>query len=544
MTAAARVRIAPVFPDGYDRGRHLAPLFHSAIWHPNPKVGADIRRQIVQDDPLLFALLYLTPYLRDERTGVISFSSMHMAAFTRMRRWMRPEPDRSGWVSHRNAGKSITWFLDAPVWALACQHRRYLLALSNTSGQANEKLADLKDAIEGNELLLHDFPHLRPGRPWTVSNAVTKGGQRMMAAGMEKSLLGTRHREQRPDLIVCDDLEDGPESWTPASKAKTLGRLVNDVIPAGSQDAAVVVLGTPTGMGSIMHDVVRASRGLRGALEDRGEWVRAHDFTPYWFPAILDKGTARQRSAWPTRWPLDKFLALEESDPRTFALQYQCDPDDPAAQQWWTEDTFRYDSRFVSDHRILSIDGAVTKKATSDHSAVAVLAVSGSTPATMRVCVEHAESGHWSRTELKERAWALTAQYPRSLRTWLVDATGSGDHWLEALSPPPPGVEIVPFTTTTDPKRHRIETLFDDYARGAVLHGRRLPALEGQMVSWKPGKSGPAVDDLIDAVRAGKDFLLYGDASRAPAPTKWARHGLAAPSGAPASGPWRGPEVR
>jgi hypothetical protein len=350
----------------------------------------------------------------------------------------------------------------------------------------------------------------------------------MKAGGMEKKLLGTRQRELRPDLVVGDDLEPGPADWTPASKAKTLGRLVNDVLPAGQWNTATVLVGTPVGMGSIMHDVVRAARGRPGALGDRGEWVRGNGFVPYWFPAIVDAGGPRQRSAWETRFPLEDLLEEQEADKRTFVLQMQCDPDDPAAQQWWTEDTFRYDSRFVSDHRILSIDGAVTRKATSDHSAVAVLAVSGSTPATMRVCVEHAESGHWSRTELKERAWALTAQYPRSLRTWLVDATGSGDHWLEALSPPPPGVEIVPFTTTADPKRHRIETLFDDYARGAVLHGRRLAGLEGQMVSWKPGKSGPAVDDLIDAVRAGKDFLLYGDASRKRA------------GGAPASGPWRG----
>jgi hypothetical protein len=517
VTAAARERIAPVFPDGYDRGLHLAPLWHSAIWHPKLKVGAEKRREITFDDPLLFALLYIEPFLRDGQTGTISFSEMHMQAFRRMRRWIGSGQDRSGWASYRGAGKSVTWFLTAPLWALAHGHRGYFLALSNTGDQAKEKLADLKGVIETNERLLYDFPHLRPGRPWTETNAVTRGGQRMKAGGMEKKLLGTRQRELRPDLVVGDDLEPGPADWTPASKAKTLGRLVNDVLPAGQWNTATVLVGTPVGMGSIMHDVVRAARGRPGALGDRGEWVRGNGFVPYWFPAIVDAGGPRQRSAWETRFPLEDLLEEQEADKRTFVLQMQCDPDDPAAQQWWTEDTFRYDSRFVSDHRILSIDGAVTRKATSDHSAVAVLAVSGSTPATMRVCVEHAESGHWSRTELKERAWALTAQYPRSLRTWLVDATGSGDHWLEALSPPPPGVEIVPFTTTADPKRHRIETLFDDYARGAVLHGRRLAALEGQMVSWKPGKSGPAVDDLIDAVRAGKDFLLYGDASRAPA---------------------------
>jgi len=205
---------------------------------------------------------------------------------------------------------------------------------------------------------------------------------------------------------------------------------------------------------------------------------------------------------------------------REFALQWMCDPDDPAAAQWWTDDertsVFRWDPHFHAVWHILSIDGAGTKRATSDESALVVLGVGPGVGAERAVCVERAISGRWSRTEVKAHAWALTKEFRTTLRTWLVDATGSGEHWQEALTPPPAGVEIVPFTTTQDSKRHRIETLFDDYARGAVWHRGKLTKLEAQQCAWRPTLSGPGVDDLIDAVRAAKDHALYGDASRAP----------------------------
>jgi hypothetical protein len=174
VTAAARVRIAPVFPDGYDRGRHLAPLFHSAIWHPNPKVGADIRRQIVQDDPLLFALLYLDPVPAGPDHGDDLVLGDAHGGVPRMRRWMGPGRTgqggrRTAMPGSRSPGSSLPRCGRWPAGTAATSWR------CPTPGQANEKLADLKDAIEGNDLLLHDFPHLRPARPWTVSNAVTQG---------------------------------------------------------------------------------------------------------------------------------------------------------------------------------------------------------------------------------------------------------------------------------------------------------------------------------------------------------------------------------
>ena len=366
-------------------------------------------------------------------------------------------------------------------------------------------------------LLAYDFPHLRPARPWTVTDARTVGGCRFLAAGLDKNILGARDRERRPSLIVVDDPEPGPSKWTRASKAKTLGTLVNDVFKAASPTAAIAIDGTPVAPGSLLHDVVRATRGQPGTEEDRGEWVAAKGFTPHHYPAITPAG----ESAWPTRHPLPRLLAEQAGDRRTFAIQMMCDVDDPAAAQWWTDDprtsVFRYDPEFPAVWHILSIDGAVTRDAKrSDESALVVLAVGPGVGAEREVCVEQAISGHWDFPEIRQYARDLTRQYRRTLRTWLVDATGSGDHWKASLGAPPPVVSIEAFTTTADSKAHRIASLFDDYAAGRVWHGGRLKKLEAQMCAWKPGRSGPGVDDLIDAVRAAKDYALYGDASRAP----------------------------
>jgi hypothetical protein len=515
LTESPRPPVAPVFPDGVDRRRRMAPLFHSAV--RDIRHGRDYRRKISRD-PLTFALLYLTSYLCDETTGGISFSAMHLDIYDRLTRWRGGGPDPSAWASHRDAGKTVSWFLLAPLWAAVHAGRDFTLMLSNVGDQARPHLATLKSVIEdGDSLLVHDFPELAPARPWSSSDAVTRGGHRFLAAGMEKNVLGARHREKRPGLIVGDDLEPGEEDWTTRSKAKTLGRLINDVIPGAAPNAAVVLVGTPVGMGSLLHDVVRAARGRPGALTDRGEWLRAKGFESHWYPAITPAGG----SAWQTRHPIAWLEAEQAADPATFALQMMCDPDDPAAARGWSDDTFRRDPLFDPDGtlwRIGSIDGAVTsgRDGSADHTAFVGVAIGRDGPGGRRVCVEEATSGSWDDRELLERIWTWARAYPRARKTLIVEGNQGGEHWHRQLRPLPPGVEFEPAFHVAQPKAYRIKSLLGEYRRGAVVHAAYLTGLEAQMIAWRPGASGHGVDDLIDATRAAVDRALYGDASRSP----------------------------
>lgn len=514
--------IAPVFPAGVDRARRLLPLLHSAIWPPNPpKMGRDKRREAARD-PLGFAMLYLPEYLADETTGAISFSQMHLDAYDRMMRWWDRGPDRSAWASHRAAGKSVVWFLVAPLYTAAYGLCDYCLMLSNTGDQVKDHLGTLKGVIEDGGLLVHDFPHLRRGRPWTVTDLRTVGGARFKAAGMAKSILGARDRERRPNLIVCDDLEPGTADWTTASKAKTLGRLVNDVLPAASPNAAVVLTGTPVATGSLMHDVVRAAGGERGALGDGGEWVGAHRFAAHHFPAIVDEGLPTERSAWETRHPIAQLRADRAADREAFALQMMCAPDDPAVARGWTDRTFRYAPAFDPDGvlwRIGSIDPAVTsgRSGGADHSAFVGIAVGRETPAGRLVCVEVARAGSWDEQEILAEVHDWARKYPRARKTLIVEGNQGGERWVSMLRPLPGGVDLEAPFYAQGSKSERIKALLADYRRGAVLHEGRFVKLESQMVGWRPSLTGHGIDDLIDATSAAVRRALYGDASRVPA---------------------------
>ena len=132
---------------------------------------------------------------------------------------------------------------------------------------------------------------------------------------------------------------------------------------------------------------------------------------------------------------------------------------------------------------MLSIDGAVTRKATSDMTA---LVVAGQ-PADVRRCViEHAEAGRWTGHELRERVWHWAERYPKSLRTVVIETNNGGDLCVEVLEPFPPNVEVIDYRNGGD-KRLRIEAQAKQYRRGAAqTTPARLPELEDQQCAWSP----------------------------------------------------------
>ena len=501
--------LPPEFPPGIDPWDYLrdcylsawnAPARHgcSRTW-PCQECGACYRRTITRHNPVAFAVTYcshlLQQYANADGVPVFSFSDLHLDLAHTVASWATPGAHRDIVIGPRDGAKSIGWILGG-IWAIAHGHREYLLAFSATREQIIPQLADIRLAFE-SDLLRGDFPELAPRRGPGSRNTmsyVTVTGATIAGRGLGESVIGARGPDgRRPHVIVWDDAEPDEVRHSPREKSRLLARL-RTVLPM-NLDAAVLIVGVPSMAGSLAHDAVRLAIGRPGVLPDRGRWITDLGFTPHYWPALLDEGGPGERSLWEQKWSRARLRAMAAADPLGYAMNYRCDPSAEDAGHVWTPEVYRRASRFRIDERAISIDGAVTTKSTSNHTAIVV---GGQLPDRRKVLIEHAEQGRITGLQLRERIWDYAELYPTTLHTLLIEVNQGGDRNLEVLDPLPAQLTtIIPYRNSTG-KRQRIEGLARRYHRGAVLHHPGLEGgeLEDQQCLWIPGAEE---DDLLDA---------------------------------------------
>ncbi|MCI3246318.1 hypothetical protein [Streptomyces spinosisporus] len=453
------------------------------------------RRTLTRLDPLLFALVYLRHHLKDE-DGRITFGDAHLDWCRAGRTWVRPaaEPaeSRDAYIAPRNTGKTTWWFLILPMWAAAHGHVRFAAAFASSATQAERHLSTFKRELDGNVLLRRDFPDLctaakRPSGANvadTQSMYVSKSGFIFAAHGIDSSSLGMKVEEKRPDLLLCDDVEPDESSYSAALAAKRLTTLIDAILPLNIY-ARVVICGTVTMPGSIIHQLVKAAKGVHTA-----EWIREEGIHPHHSLPIVQRADGTERSMWPAKWPIGYLVEIRHT--RSYAKNMANDPL-AADGALWTPDDFRYPGDDGPDpvtHMMLSIDPAVTAKKSSDFTGLSVVSWSAQT----RRCTVHAA---WAvklvpGPLLRNRVLAILDEFPQ-IALILIEVNQGHDTWRSVLHDMPVKVKPV---SQNEPKFSRAEGVLNHYQRGRVLHARRLPELEQQMCTFPKGPN----DDMVDAV--------------------------------------------
>lgn len=482
----------------------VAPLRSPAVF-----TSPEYRRRVTKGSALRFAIVYLNHHLVLQGTTppAITFNEMHLALSRAARRWIQPVRWREAWIGPRGVGKSSWCFLALPLWALAHGHRSYFMAFSHTGKMAERQLATLRMELETNTLLRQDYPELAPRRIRGASNTnrtVVANGGTIAAAGLKENTLGAKSGANRPDLIILDDIEPLEEVLPEGEKRKIETAIRSAVIPMSAPHAAIGVFGTTTSYDSVMDRVARHARG-RG----ESEWVTNHGFTVRLFPAVrIDPDTGEERSLWPERWPLTEthlgeHLRRNDRDetPREFELNYLLDPSpfgEDAGSFWRSEMFVRKTSASLGGvwEHMLYIDGAVTRKATSDRTAMVIV---GRDPARRFAIVEYAQAFRISAETLRQRIHRLAARKP-TLRTVHIETNNGGDLWEEMLNPPD---KPLPRQLTLDTdwssvsKQVRVEQALQWYETDRVFHAKEFVELEREMVMFPSPK---VHDDLVDAL--------------------------------------------
>lgn len=485
----------------------------------------ECRRLLCKHSPLLFALLYLPHHLRGDEEGArITLSEFHVELAEAAKRWALPsnEPraNRDAYVCPREAGKSTWLFLILPLWAAAMGHRKFIGAFADAGKQAELHLLSFKQELDNNLLLRQDFPDLcRPGRrPSGVTEAdtqsmlITASGFVFAAKGIDAKALGMKVGKRRPDLLILDDIEPDESNYSAYQKDKRLATLQNAILPLNIR-ARVVLAGTVTMPGSIVHDLVKTV-SMPG--EEQAEWVGDERFRVHYYRAIItDEETGERRSLWPEKWPIEFLLGIEHT--RSYKLNYDNNPMARDGDYWKDDDIVIADLPALSA-MLLSIDPAVTDGKKSDYTGLAVIGYS----AFHKRCTV---LGAWAIKVPPGEAMrrfvldVVLPQFPQ-VRGIVIEDNNGGAVWTNSV------FHNMPVKVKTvhqdEPKHVRAARLLVRYQtrprrnpakpRGwvddlpFVVHGRRIPVAEEHLVGFPKAPH----DDVVDAIGTGVDQFMKG----------------------------------
>ncbi len=309
---------------------------------------------------------------------------------------------RTAVAAPRGHAKSTVMSLKNVLHAALYGYKRYILLVSDTESQAVSFLDAIKYELETNELLLRDFG-AQAGKTWKTGSILLKNGCRIDAVGSGQKLRGRRNYQRRPDLILCDDIENDEGVRTAEQRQKLADWFWKAVCKSGDSYTDIVVIGTILHHDSLLSNLLEnpgfQSRKYRAVLADAPsplweDWERlasnlsdldrertAHTF----FYKHRREMLTGAKVLWPEKLSYYdlRLMRLTEGE-SAFNSEMQNQPIDPGAclfsSQW-----FRFYQPHEVDFRAAAFrfygycDPSLGRGASSDYSAILTLAVDGDT---------------------------------------------------------------------------------------------------------------------------------------------------------------------
>lgn len=283
----------------------------------------NVRKKLAYDSHLFFFSIYLSHYIKYE------FAPFHYKMFEITE---DTNTQLTALTAFRDSGKSTIFTTSFPIWAITgILKKKFIVIASQTQAQAKKHLLNVKKELESNFLLKSDIgPFKEESNQWASDTIVlSKHDARTIAVSTEQGIRGIRHGEFRPDLIICDDVEDSNSVKTMEQRDKTWDWFNSEVVPLGSKGTKVVVVGNLLHEDSLIMRLKKAGvKYLEFPLLDDNKVIK----WPGKFPSQKDieklKASVPSETAWYKEYLL-KIMPDEDRIIKRSDIHYYDELPDP-----------------------------------------------------------------------------------------------------------------------------------------------------------------------------------------------------------------------
>lgn len=236
---------------------------------------------MAHEHPLWFSLLYLRHHFTYP-LAPFQIELFHLVKQT--------DHDFIAVMAFRESGKSTIMNLANILWSiLGKPGKKFVVIIGETQEQAKSHFLNIKAELENNELLKQDFGPFVENEDdlKRLSLELVYHESKIMAVTREQGIRGLKYGAHRPDLIICDDLEDTSSALDSKASGNLYERLTKEIVPVGSSGTRIIVLGNLFSKHSLMMR-------LKSDIEEKRI---AGIFRTY---PLLDDN---RKNLWPSKFP-------------------------------------------------------------------------------------------------------------------------------------------------------------------------------------------------------------------------------------------------
>ncbi len=399
------------------------------------------------------------------------------------------------------------------LWCAVTGSRKYIPIIMDSQHQAAAMLEAIKAELESNTRLRLDFPEAcGSGTVLKVGVMVTAGGTKIQAFGSGRRMRGLRHGCHRPDMVICDDLENDVNVRSRSQRDKLEEWLHSTVLKLGAADDSMdlLVVGTilhhDSLLARLLHNPLWESRRFQAILQ----WPRNMALWDQWQAALINEGEAaadaffRQHRvemeegaqlSWPKVRTLESLMKIRARDgSNAFDAELQNQPlsENAVFQQltFWVE---------RNPNWILfgAVDPSMGKS--SGRGDPSAILVGGFDPESGRLDLVEADIRHRLPDRIIEDVIAYQARY--ECRLWVVEAVQFQEFFKDELirRSAQRGIPIPArgFKPSRD-KGLRISSLQPHIANGLIRFHPSQGTMLDQLRHW--GEGNESHDDGPDAL--------------------------------------------